>query len=237
MTLVSSGPISMGDINVELGRARTSNISLDAAENGSINANSPSKPSASNPASISEWYSYNHSATAPSIVITSYSAGNIYFTVSGTGYAPSSLTVKTSTTSSSGPWTLNTASPTSPRSVTPPTLTTWYQLEDPSRLSVVSNVYQYLKTDNTAPPSPTLTGSYNNPGRALTLSWNAVTDPSSPVTYKLYSSNVFQTNNTSTSVTLYGAWINQGSNTWTVRSVDAAGNISGNSNAYTFVAS
>lgn len=54
----------MGDINVELGRSRTAYISLDAAENGSyvaINTNSPSRPSSSNPASISEWYSYNHS--------------------------------------------------------------------------------------------------------------------------------------------------------------------------------
>jgi hypothetical protein len=32
MTLVSSGPISMGDINVELGRARAAQISLDIAE-------------------------------------------------------------------------------------------------------------------------------------------------------------------------------------------------------------
>jgi hypothetical protein len=61
MALQSSGQISMGDINVELGRTRTAIISLDTAENGgyvTINAN---KPSATNPATISEWYSYNHS--------------------------------------------------------------------------------------------------------------------------------------------------------------------------------
>jgi hypothetical protein len=34
MALQSSGQISMGDINVELGRTRTANISLDTAENG-----------------------------------------------------------------------------------------------------------------------------------------------------------------------------------------------------------
>jgi hypothetical protein len=34
MALQSSGQISMGDINVELGRTRTAIISLDTAENG-----------------------------------------------------------------------------------------------------------------------------------------------------------------------------------------------------------
>lgn len=75
MALPTSGPISLGDINGELGRARTSNISLDAAENGSyvaINQSSISKPSSTNPAIISEWRGYNHSTstadtTAPSV--------------------------------------------------------------------------------------------------------------------------------------------------------------------------
>jgi hypothetical protein len=43
MALQSSGQISMGDINVELGRTRTAIISLDTAENGgyvTINARS-----------------------------------------------------------------------------------------------------------------------------------------------------------------------------------------------------
>lgn len=55
----------MGDINVELGRARTSYISLNTAEGGgygAINQNSSSRPSASDPATISEWYNYNHNA-------------------------------------------------------------------------------------------------------------------------------------------------------------------------------
>jgi|ETN01SMinimDraft_4_1059930.scaffolds.fasta_scaffold08840_3 hypothetical protein len=65
MALASSGQISMSQINTELGRSSSSQISLDSAENGSyatINSNSSSKPSSSNPASMSEWYSYNHSA-------------------------------------------------------------------------------------------------------------------------------------------------------------------------------
>jgi len=67
MALSTTGSLSMGDINVELGRARTASISLDAAENGSyatINQNSSSKPSSSNPATISEWRGYNHTAAS-----------------------------------------------------------------------------------------------------------------------------------------------------------------------------
>jgi hypothetical protein len=78
MTLVSSGTIRMSDINVELGRSSTANISLDTAENGgygAINTNSTSRPSSNNPAAISEWYSYNHNA-APSI---SYSYVGFYY--------------------------------------------------------------------------------------------------------------------------------------------------------------
>jgi hypothetical protein len=67
MTLVSSGTIRMSDINVELGRSSTANISLDTAENGgygAINTNSTSRPSSNNPAAMSEWYGYNHNATS-----------------------------------------------------------------------------------------------------------------------------------------------------------------------------
>ncbi|UWY30303.1 hypothetical protein N4T20_10285 [Flavobacterium sp. TR2] len=236
MALNSSGPLSLGNICAEKNISST-NASLTTLSTTNITAASSAKPNGTTPHSISEFYGYNHAAIPPSITITNYSAGYLYFTLSGTGYSTSAITVKKSTVSASGPWSNDTGSPSSPRNVGIPSATTWYQIEDAINPSILSNVYQYLKTDNTPPPAPTLTGSYNNPGRALTLSWNVVTDPSSPVTYKLYSSNVFQTNNTSNTVTLYGAWINQGSNSWTVRAVDAAGNISGNSNAYTFTAS
>lgn len=69
MTLVSSGTIRMSDINTELGRSSTAQISLDSAENGSyatININSTSRPSFRNPAAMSEWYGYNHNASPPS---------------------------------------------------------------------------------------------------------------------------------------------------------------------------
>ena len=65
MTMPSSGTIRMSQINTELGRSSTATISLDTAENGgyvAINTLSSSRPSASNPAAMSEWYSYNHNA-------------------------------------------------------------------------------------------------------------------------------------------------------------------------------
>ena len=65
MALPTSGQLSMRDINVELGRPATALIGLDEAENGAyvaINTNSAQRPSSANPASISEWYGYNHTA-------------------------------------------------------------------------------------------------------------------------------------------------------------------------------
>jgi len=67
MALQSSGTIKMSEINTELGRSSTATISLDDAENGTyatINTASASYPSASNPAAMSEWYGYNHTASA-----------------------------------------------------------------------------------------------------------------------------------------------------------------------------
>ena len=69
MALQSSGTIKMSEINTELGRTSTATISLDSAENGTyatINTASASYPSASNPASMSEWYGYDHSASSAS---------------------------------------------------------------------------------------------------------------------------------------------------------------------------
>ena len=67
MALQSSGTIKMSEINHELGRTSTATISLDSAESGTygaINTNSGSYPSDARPASMSEWYSYDHSASA-----------------------------------------------------------------------------------------------------------------------------------------------------------------------------
>jgi hypothetical protein len=65
MPLPSSGQLGLSQINSELGRPASSQISLDSAEDGSygaINSNSRSRPSPLNPASVSEWYSYDHLA-------------------------------------------------------------------------------------------------------------------------------------------------------------------------------
>ena len=66
MALPNWGPISMSQINTELGRSASATISLDAAENGdygAIKQCSPPHPSSGNPASMSEWFGYNHSVT------------------------------------------------------------------------------------------------------------------------------------------------------------------------------
>jgi len=69
MALTSSGEIKMSQIYTELGRSSTATISLDTAENGgyaTINTGSSSYPSSGNPAAMSEWYSYDHSASTGS---------------------------------------------------------------------------------------------------------------------------------------------------------------------------
>lgn len=70
MALPASGTISMNDIRVELGVPSATNIDLSGLPNGSpvaINIWSPSKPSTSAPYSLSQWYSYNHTAPSPNL--------------------------------------------------------------------------------------------------------------------------------------------------------------------------
>lgn len=65
--LQSSGTMSFSDIRLELAVPTQAPFALDLAENGTyatINQCSPQRPSGSNPAAVSEWYSYNHIATA-----------------------------------------------------------------------------------------------------------------------------------------------------------------------------
>jgi hypothetical protein len=69
MALQSSGTIKMSEINTELGRTSSATISLDSAESGTyatINTASASYPNNARPASMSEWYSYDHSASSSS---------------------------------------------------------------------------------------------------------------------------------------------------------------------------
>jgi len=67
----------MSDINTELGRSSTATISLDSAENGTyatINTGSSSYPSSTNPASMSEWHGYDHSASSLTAIVISDSS-------------------------------------------------------------------------------------------------------------------------------------------------------------------
>lgn len=81
MTLPASGSsISMSQINTELGRSSTATISLDTAENGgygAINTCASPYPLTSNPASLSEWYGYNHTAACGNAVASYYFDGGI----------------------------------------------------------------------------------------------------------------------------------------------------------------
>lgn len=64
MAIPTSGPIGVSQhLNRELGRGINDTFSIDTAENGGygrINTNSRPSPSATNPASFSEWYGYTH---------------------------------------------------------------------------------------------------------------------------------------------------------------------------------
>lgn len=235
MALSTNGSISMGDINQEIGRARTASISLDAAENGSyatINQSSPNKPSSTNPATISEWRGYNHTATAPSIVLNSYSNGYLYFTVSGTGYSPSALTVKKSITSATGPWTNETAGQNSPRTVAIPTVTTWYMIEDASNPSIYSNVlYQYISTVDTTPPStPTglLCDAGTSPTNSVLVYWDPSTDNFGVSGYQLQrkTTGSWSTRYTGSTTSYEDSAFASTQYYYQVRSFDSAGNYS-----------
>ena len=63
MALTASGQLSLGDIATEMG-AGSSNVSLTTQSTTGINTNSESKPDGSTPHAISEFYSYDHSATS-----------------------------------------------------------------------------------------------------------------------------------------------------------------------------
>ena len=69
MALTASGQLSLGDIATEMS-VSLSNVSLTTQSTTGINTNSTSKPDGSTPHAISEFYSYDHSASPP---LTSFS--------------------------------------------------------------------------------------------------------------------------------------------------------------------
>ncbi len=119
MALQGSGIIRASQINAELGRSSSAAISLDTAENGgyvTINSCSPSRPNSSNPASMSEWYSYNHAfacCNAPSI--SSVNAGTNSLTVNFSTSNCSAVHLEYSTNGSS--WTTQTTGCSSPQTI------------------------------------------------------------------------------------------------------------------------
>jgi hypothetical protein len=68
MALPASGnSISMSQINTELGRSSSAQISLNLAEAGNyatINPYSSARPNGYTPNAMSEWFDYNHAATS-----------------------------------------------------------------------------------------------------------------------------------------------------------------------------
>lgn len=67
MAIPTTGPVSASDINVELDRTSTSQISLDDARSGvysTINDASSNKPPSTGETSYSDWRGYDHDATS-----------------------------------------------------------------------------------------------------------------------------------------------------------------------------
>jgi hypothetical protein len=63
MALTASGQLSLGDIATEMG-VSLSNVSLTTQSTTNVNQSSTSKPDGSTPHAVSEFYSYDHSATS-----------------------------------------------------------------------------------------------------------------------------------------------------------------------------
>jgi len=78
MVLPSTGnTISFNDIRIELGISTQAPFSIDTAENGgyvALNKCAVPAPNASNPASISEWWSYDNDAVSTEIGLMDKSA-------------------------------------------------------------------------------------------------------------------------------------------------------------------
>ena len=184
MALPSTGSISMNQINIELGRASGTNISLDAAENGSygaINQNSTVKPSSSNPASMSEWRGYKHNCTAVAISpasVTINQGQSTTLTASGS----SSYSWNTGATSAS-----ITVSPSSTTTYTVTGTTTGCVATGATRTVTVIPATTTTTTAPACPPNGTLLSSYCSGNALMGVyangtcgSYDAIIDPCSP---------------------------------------------------------
>lgn len=88
MALPSSGQIGSNAIRTELGVPSQTNFSITNAATGvyaTINTNSASRPNSAQPHNYSEWYSYNHTASAPGYAnsyVTETNASNTSYLLS-----------------------------------------------------------------------------------------------------------------------------------------------------------
>lgn len=86
----------MSDINLELGRSSTAEISLAAAATGTyatINTSSPSYPNNTTPHGMDEWAGYDHDFSAGATDITGASLANSYMPGDGGGSTDVSFTL------------------------------------------------------------------------------------------------------------------------------------------------
>lgn len=99
MALPSSGQLSLNNIRTELGIPSQSPFSLTTAAEGgyvTINSSSPSRPSASKPHKISDWYGYNHTYSAARTIRISFNGRQRGGTLSAFKNGTNVLTLTTS---------------------------------------------------------------------------------------------------------------------------------------------
>ncbi|CAA9199034.1 hypothetical protein FLACOL7796_02539 [Flavobacterium collinsii] len=236
MELPLNGPITMNQINSAFDKPSGSTISLYSASTGglgAINTDSPYRPDGSAPHAMSEFRGYNTAAIPPSIVITGFSGGYLYFTISGTGYNPSTLTISTRTGTAGGPATNSHGSSTSPRFVGIPSTDSWYQILDLSIRGLFSNTFFVSGLDTTAPSVPTgLTcgSGAGNPQTSIAIEWNTSTDNVAVAGYQLQrrvnSTGTWSTRYTGTNYYYQDTGTRNTYYNYQVRAFDAAGNYS-----------
>ena len=236
MELPLNGPITMNQINSAFDKPSGSTISLYSASTGglgAINTDSPYRPDGSAPHAMSEFRGYNTAAIPPSIVITGFSGGYLYFTISGTGYNPSTLTISTRTGTAGGPATNSHGSSTSPRFVGIPSTDSWYQILDLSIRGLFSNTFFVNGLDTTAPSVPTgLTcgSGAGNPQTSIAIEWNTSTDNVAVAGYQLQrrvnSTGTWSTRYTGTNYYYQDTGTRNTYYNYQVRAFDAAGNYS-----------
>jgi hypothetical protein len=156
MTLTGSGLLTFSNINVELGRNATASISIGTAAGGgygAINKCGDNFPSADDPDTVSEWYSYNHTfAITPTYLDPGGGTGSADGACSSNVDCSTAIYYKTST----GKYFSNnicTSFHSSGYYVNCSPRTTWIQL-DGSGNSVSSGT---CTTTTTAPPCYTFT--------------------------------------------------------------------------------